>query len=457
MENPEFRRQVWLELTPHRLVAMPLVLGLLFALTHLTWRAAGGEGDDATAGLALWGFGGLLLLWGTRLAADSVTEEVRGRTWDLQRMSALPPWQLTWGKLVGGPIYPWYGALLCAGVYLALGSDPLAHKLAKLVLLGSLGVIFHGVALLAALLAARRGAALPARSMGALPLLAFFFALPLVQATLNPAAATATIYWHGLPTTFFTAAVISSTIFAVWAVVGVHRLMRAELQERNAPLVWLGFLLFVMVWASGFVPRELGLGDPRTGFTPTRVLVAYSVVHAAIYVLLFTERKEPVVFRRLLRFRRLGERERLWDELPLWLVSLPVAGAAAAALLLQPGAVDSAAPGAIVSSVSVIQKQVVASLALLLLRDVGLVLALAFGTGSRRSEMAAAVYLLALYVLAPGIAAQLDLPVLRGFFWPRIGEPSIVVLAPLALEAAGTLGFAWLRWRRAAARFPHDP
>jgi hypothetical protein len=30
--NPEFRRNLWLELTPSRLVGMPLVLGVFFFL-----------------------------------------------------------------------------------------------------------------------------------------------------------------------------------------------------------------------------------------------------------------------------------------------------------------------------------------------------------------------------------------------------------------------------------------
>jgi hypothetical protein len=108
----------------------------------------------------------------------------------------------------------------------------------------------------------------------------------------------------------------------------------------------------------------------------------------------------------------------------------------------------------VVSTVSRVQKHVVASLGLLLLRDLGLVLGLAFGPSPRRAEVAAAFYLAVLYVLAPGIAGQLDAPWLSGLFWPRVTGSSLAALGPLAVEAAAFLGFAWLRWRRAAERFP---
>lgn len=36
-------------------------------------------------------------------------------------MSAMGTWRMAWGKLLGGPSYAWYGALLCAAVALASG------------------------------------------------------------------------------------------------------------------------------------------------------------------------------------------------------------------------------------------------------------------------------------------------------------------------------------------------
>jgi hypothetical protein len=446
MENPEFRRQVWLELTPHRLVVMPLILGLLLAFIYLTAAGVQADGGTAAASAALWIFGGLLILWGTRLAGDAITEEVRGHTWDQQRMSALPPWQLAWGKLLGGPIFPWYGAALCAGVALTLGSAPLPRRAAEVALLAALAVLLHAAAVITSLLALRKGATLPARTGGLLPLLAFFIAMPVLQATLTDAAWAERLTWFGLRPTIFGAFFGSMLAFAGWAVLGVHRLLRAELQVRGTPLVWLAFLVFTMTWAAGFVPPELGAGEPVTPLTPTRLLVAYAVAHAAIYALAFAESKQAVVFRRLLWFRSHGQRERFLDELPLWLVSVPVAAAAVGALLLQPE-----------PAVSALQKQLVVGLALLGTRDVALLLALNFGGRAQRADLAGMVYLLVLYALAPGVANTLGLDGLRGFFWPRADVGPLAALAPLAAGTLAAVTLAGLRWRALALSAPRPP
>jgi len=108
--NPELQRNLWLEFSLHRLVVMPCVLALLFLCAALGTQPNSDVGVTTT-GLLL--FIGLAGFWGARRAADAVTEEFRGKTWDGQRMSALGPWAMTWGKLVGSTSYAWYGALMC--------------------------------------------------------------------------------------------------------------------------------------------------------------------------------------------------------------------------------------------------------------------------------------------------------------------------------------------------------
>ncbi|MCK5620806.1 MAG: hypothetical protein KAJ11_00850, partial [Alphaproteobacteria bacterium] len=81
--NPEFRRNLLLELTLHRLVAMPLILLLLYGAAGLI------DYGDTVSGIAGFVILILLVAWGSRLAADAVLGEVAGRTWDSQRMSAL--------------------------------------------------------------------------------------------------------------------------------------------------------------------------------------------------------------------------------------------------------------------------------------------------------------------------------------------------------------------------------
>ena len=54
--------------------------------------------------------------WGSFAVVGSINSEISERTWDQQRLSALSPWQMAWGKLLGSSIYPWFGGAICAAV-----------------------------------------------------------------------------------------------------------------------------------------------------------------------------------------------------------------------------------------------------------------------------------------------------------------------------------------------------
>ena len=119
MNNPEFKRNLWLEFSPQRLLLMPLMLALIAALTIFL-----SEQDNASSNLHLVFsiLGGLLAVgWGSFAVMHSINSEISERTWDQQRLCSLTPWQMAWGKLLGASAYAWYGALLCAAVALVTG------------------------------------------------------------------------------------------------------------------------------------------------------------------------------------------------------------------------------------------------------------------------------------------------------------------------------------------------
>ena len=89
--NPELQRNWWLEITPHRLGLMPAVIFASAALVR-----AFDPTHAMVSSIALVVFMLLTIAWGARLAANSVLEEARDRTWDIQRMAALSPWSMTW-------------------------------------------------------------------------------------------------------------------------------------------------------------------------------------------------------------------------------------------------------------------------------------------------------------------------------------------------------------------------
>src|SRR6185503_1115996 len=92
--NPELRRNLWLELTLHRMLALPVALALLFMLV-----GALNENPREPLAVAAATLFVAFALWGGVHCADAVSGEARGRTWDGQRMSSIEPWAMTWGKL----------------------------------------------------------------------------------------------------------------------------------------------------------------------------------------------------------------------------------------------------------------------------------------------------------------------------------------------------------------------
>jgi hypothetical protein len=232
--NPEFKRYALLELTLHRLIAMPAILGLILFFVSVT-------GDvDTIAQTALWGIGLLSILWGGRQATDSVAEEMQNATWDWQRMSIQSPWALTWGKLLGSTIYTWYGVAWCAAVYIIaiiINQTNLNEAITLLLLTLGLGVSVQTFGLLLSLhFAHRQGTITHRTSMGihALLVLCSIFVIPMsfsIIANLDP------LVWYGFAFESSLFSILSLSFLMFWALLGAYHLMRLELQFSNTPWV----------------------------------------------------------------------------------------------------------------------------------------------------------------------------------------------------------------------------
>ncbi|HEX5336921.1 MAG TPA: hypothetical protein VFW53_00610, partial [Gallionella sp.] len=120
MINPELKRNLWLSFSAARLIAMPAILALTFLSIYLSEEQALIDHFMYTAAVSLFVF--IVWLWGAGNASASITDEIRNKTWDQQRMSALEPWTMAWGKLFGATAFNWYGGLICLGVIAATGT-----------------------------------------------------------------------------------------------------------------------------------------------------------------------------------------------------------------------------------------------------------------------------------------------------------------------------------------------
>ena len=424
--NPEFRRNLWLEFTPHRLVSMPLVLAGIFYLAFLLDQSQFGL-LDARAAETIAAI--LCVVWGASLAADAVISEVRGGTWENQRMSALTPWQLAWGKLFGGTIFAWYGTAICLLVYfLSIGTAAVAA--AKIVaILVMAGILSQGASLLSVLYALRKDRGLPRMRAGLYALAGLFFIYPLI-----PMAATKpfTLHWYGMEWTNIDFALFSLAIFAGWTLVGVFRAMRAELQLRSTFWIWAAFVVWLMVYAAGFADFLFW------GRAESRINIACFVGFALFYLMVFIESKDPVHFSRLLLAVRSRNGAALQTLLPNWSTALLLTAVAIALLFVtEPH-----------------DKQISGSLFFLsalffALRDLCIILALNFGKRRNRADVAAIVYLAVLYGLLPRIVAELSSEYSLAFFYPRPVADGDAILAMVAALAEAAFAF-WLmrrRWR----------
>ena len=99
--NAEFQRQLWLHFMPS---SMLWIVGLCTLLMAVTWVLSG---PPLLATVNLAGMWCATVGYGAMLAASSLHQELRHNTWDWQRLSALTPWQMSWGKWLGATCPAW--------------------------------------------------------------------------------------------------------------------------------------------------------------------------------------------------------------------------------------------------------------------------------------------------------------------------------------------------------------
>jgi hypothetical protein len=423
--NPEFQRNVWLELTPRRLGLMVVVLGLAFFAAAVT------TGNDPQLGTvpetARWLYYAIVVVWGTRNAALAMVGEIRDRTWDMQRLSSIEPGAMTWGKLFGSTIYNWFGGAICLAVLLG---ETAIHQgvpaaIIDLVYYIAVGAIAQAAAFLASLIAVRRR---PSHSRFDVFVyqvvgLAAGVIVYSVWSAADPAGllhkmATDFVVWWGRTYDTRLFLLVSLAVFTVWTLVGCYREMRLELKMQNGTLVWLGFLVFVGVYVAGF-DAWLASDKSVAGWDAASLRLGLVVTAFAVltYVMVVLEPKDRVHYRWLGSQLAAGRVGAAWNGLQAWMMAYAAAllcGAVLLALLHQHQPEDASAPALIAAGLG------------FLTRDVWIFVLMRALPGRRRSDLAALAVLLALYVFAPAILNGLGLKSLLMAFYPQPTEPPLI-------------------------------
>jgi len=450
--NPEFQRNLWLELTPRRLGLMVVLLTLAFFAAALTGTAGNGLLLGPLSTTAEFLYYVIVVVWGTRNAAMALIGEIRERTWDMQRLSAIEPGAMTWGKLFGSTIYNWFGGAICLVVLLG---ETVLHKglptaFIDLIYYAGVGVIAQAAAFLASLISAQRREAHSRLEVFAYQLVGLVAGVLVytVWGIADPAGsiltrkvATDFIVWWGWSLDTRAFLLVSLAVFAAWTLTACYRGMRLELKMRNGALVWLGFLVFIGVYVAGF--DAWFASDKRmAGWDAASLRLGLALTAFAVltYAMVLLEPKDRVHFRWLGSQLASGRVAAAWNGLQAWMMAYAAAllcGTVLLFLLYRHPPSGAGEPAFIAAGLG------------FLTRDVWIFVLMQTLPGRRRSDLAALGVLLALYVFAPAILNGLGLKSLLAVFYPQPDEASLLGPAiawaegiAVAAVAIGRIGLA---------------
>lgn len=457
----EFKRNLWQEFSPQRLIMMPLALAGILYLTHLMNDNVPPE-VYATAMQSRISqlFLILMMLWGTRQVSRGLNEELSQRTWDFQRMSSLSAGEMLIGKCFGSTAYAWYGGLMLVAAYTAYdiygGTYPIyiATNILHSVLIT---VFLHAGVLMFALLMLRnqayrhkpRGVSLYTALMLVITIPAYSVGRIFTDVGLLGGRYSGhsfdRMHWFGYELYSHSFTVASFAVFAAWALLGAYRMLAAELQYRQWALGWPLFVVFLCVYGAGFVwDNEAidGFFQRSITLAPWAAL-AVIITSNSVYACAFFDPLDIGRYRMLQHVLKARRWRRLLEILPWWFSSFVLY-----VLALSAGLVDAAAAGINLGD----SGYVLGALTGFMLRDIALVHFLSFG-GVRRLKSAFFVYLSLLYLLLPALLHNLGYARGAGLFAP-LGEHASFSMLSAWLQALLMCGLCVWRWRRTTAKLP---
>ncbi len=448
--NPEFVRNIWLELTGARLV---LVIGLIGIISLAVWISPTTP-ISAVELVSLILFYIITVFWGCRRAANTVAGEVAGHTWEGQVMSAMGAWSMSWGKLFGGTSLIWLAGLICLANSFAAEIHTLDVGTALANVGLRMGIAFFGqaVAFTGALVILRKtpigkpiGATM-SQLLGIAAAIGISWALAPTATQydwiFDIAQAQTTgffdVSWYGLDAGSNVFRLASMAVFLAWVWLAANRMMRGALQYQSWPWAWTAFVIFMMVYMCGFISA---IADYER-----YMAVAFTTSVVLLYPAVLSDLKDPITYRWLgnnLKRRQWGM---ALTRMPLWMVGMALT--VIVAVLLAPMvpftregttafweyiALAALDPNA--ESTSGITSAYILAVLLFAVRDICVVHMLAFSQAGRFSDVLALIVLLVLYSVLPIVALAVKLGDFTAAFVPvDIGRPA-VTLIPIAVQA----------------------
>lgn len=445
MRNPELIRNLWLEFTPHRLIATPIVL---IALFYLMYKISGPfNASGVVANTAFYVFAFFSFIWGTHCAANAVTEEINNHTWDWQRTSAIKPFTMSIGKLLGSTSFTWFGAAIALFAFMWFSSAQAGtENLGSRVLILILGALFtHALALLFSVEALSYERHQKVRSFK------YFLISLIIGGTLTYSTYIANsslnfvdkMQWHS--NTYHTGTFYFSSliIFFAWSILGVYRNMRLELQHRNIPWVWGAFTLFCMVYYSGFASFKPDLGfdrleDAQKVVRNSPLYTAFLVGAFLTYISFLSENIGKLRYQKALSALKFKGILDALERLPRWPVSF--------GLVVIVGLWLGTTTGFEIEHVVFKPFVFAISFILFMLRDVLICHYFHFGKKIKRGTITTIFYFLILYFLVPMILKVLHFGTLAACFWPNFGSEPVASIFGALVQVCIIGYLVYSRW-----------
>lgn len=433
--NPELDRNLWIEFSLGRIVAAPLVIA------GLLWLFGNHEPDvpKVVIGTIQSMAYGVLYLWGCHTIAGALPGEMRNQSWDLQRMSALNAWSITWGKLLGPASYQWYCTLVMLIIYLAALSAQATgpHQFFKLAVevpavFLACGFLAHSISFLCSINTSMARHDFFSTLIGAgFGTFALMGSLQYVGYSTGIGAAMripAALHWNGMLVDQTHMAFGSIAFFSFWAVMGAQRMIRSRLQYKNTPIMWLLFQITFLVYITGYFDQISTFAEEKS-IALGKVSFCFFFLAFTTYMGAFSSADNLSGYKRLVAGLRKHETMDALTSLPPWLVS-------AAGMILALFAVFVFPPGSTIADHKEGLAMFCLSVTFLVIRD-ATVFHLLFLSGKiRHVGFYLVVYMFLAYFLLPLMVGEISASShLVGFFYPQDNHDFTVSVLPLALEA----------------------
>jgi hypothetical protein len=306
------------------------------------------------------------------------------------------------------------------------------------------GVIAHAIGMLVSMLAVQKRREFGRIQVTFYQFLGLIAALPVLYIGLAGIADDGlyrVLLWYDRVFNLIDFTLAGLAVAVVWGIVGLYRLMRAELQMTNAPWLWLGFCVFVAVFMAGvrFIPPELNPGLPAVSL---KIFHGYVALWVLSYIVSFAEPKNRILMRRLRRHAALGEWAAFISVMPRCLPTTALFFLATVLVL------RTSEPTFEILGVSVNFQLMVVSIFLFFLRDLMLIFVMNLRKPTPRADMNAFLYILLSYTIVPVVLSALGLDTLTAIFWARPDFTAALTIGPVIIEVLVMAGLLIHQWRK---------